>query len=197
MHIHRCFGLMHKAISVISAFLTTTRRQEDNMNWSNDNSLSARNSTLTNIDILWDRLCDLVSRIPDYRSRGPRFDSRLYRIFLRSTGSGAGSIQHREDKWGATWKKRSGSGLENRDSRPCGPVRETAHHPLVAKVAINFADSGGCSIGIIHLQSKRCGNCVCLLSSGIWRRVARIWTNISEEFTTCVFRVVNQSNKEP
>jgi hypothetical protein len=33
--------------------------------------------------------------------------------FLRSSGSGMGSTQPREDKWGATWKKSSGSGLEN------------------------------------------------------------------------------------
>jgi hypothetical protein len=30
--------------------------------------------------------------------------------FLRSSGSGTGSTQPREDKWGATWKKSSGSG---------------------------------------------------------------------------------------
>jgi hypothetical protein len=34
--------------------------------------------------------------------------------FLRSSGSGTGSTQPREDKWGATWKKSSGSGQENR-----------------------------------------------------------------------------------
>jgi hypothetical protein len=27
-----------------------------------------------------DRLCDLVVRVPGYRSRGPRFDSRRYQI---------------------------------------------------------------------------------------------------------------------
>jgi hypothetical protein len=35
--------------------------------------------------------------------------------FLRSSGSGTGSTQPREDKWGATWKKSSSSGLENWD----------------------------------------------------------------------------------
>jgi hypothetical protein len=29
----------------------------------------------------FNRLCSLVERIPGYRSRGPRFDSRLYHIF--------------------------------------------------------------------------------------------------------------------
>jgi hypothetical protein len=35
--------------------------------------------------------------------------------FLRSSGSGTGSTQNREDNWEATWRKSSGSGLENRD----------------------------------------------------------------------------------
>jgi hypothetical protein len=35
--------------------------------------------------------------------------------FLSSSGSGTGYSQPREDKWGATWKKSSGSGLENWD----------------------------------------------------------------------------------
>jgi hypothetical protein len=34
--------------------------------------------------------------------------------FLRSSESGTGSAQPREDNWGATWKKSSGSDLENR-----------------------------------------------------------------------------------
>jgi O-antigen ligase len=35
--------------------------------------------------------------------------------FLRSSGSGTGSTQPRQDNWGATWKESSGSGLENRN----------------------------------------------------------------------------------
>jgi hypothetical protein len=47
--------------------------------------------------IVWfilDRLCGLVVRVPGYRSRGIRFDSDS----LRSSGSGTGSTQPREDK---------------------------------------------------------------------------------------------------
>jgi hypothetical protein len=35
--------------------------------------------------------------------------------FLRSSGSGTGSTQPREDNWDATWKDSSGAGIENRN----------------------------------------------------------------------------------
>jgi hypothetical protein len=44
-----------------------------------------------------DRLCGLVVRVPGYRSRGPGFNSPVLPDFLRSSGSGTGSTQPRED----------------------------------------------------------------------------------------------------
>jgi hypothetical protein len=38
--------------------------------------------------------------------------------FLLAVGLERGPLSHCEDKWGATWKKSSGSGLENWDQRP-------------------------------------------------------------------------------
>jgi hypothetical protein len=44
-----------------------------------------------------DRLCGLVVRVPGYRSRGPGPIPGATRFFLRSSGSGTGSIQPRVD----------------------------------------------------------------------------------------------------
>jgi hypothetical protein len=44
-----------------------------------------------------DRLCGLMVRVPGYRSRGPGSISGATRFFLRSSGSGMGSTQPRED----------------------------------------------------------------------------------------------------
>jgi hypothetical protein len=62
-----------------------------------------------------DRLCGLVVKVPGYRYRGPASIPGAARFFLRSSGSGTGSTQPREDNWGTTWKDSSGSGLENRN----------------------------------------------------------------------------------
>jgi hypothetical protein len=46
--------------------------------------------------ILYDRLCGLVVRVPGYRSRGPGFDSRVLTDFLRTSGFETGSTQPQE-----------------------------------------------------------------------------------------------------
>jgi hypothetical protein len=58
-----------------------------------------------------DRFCGLVVRVPGHTSR-IRFPALP--VFLSSSGSGTGSPQPREYNCGATRKKSSGSGLEDR-----------------------------------------------------------------------------------
>jgi hypothetical protein len=62
-----------------------------------------------------DLLCGLMVIIPGCWSRGPEFDSRGDQILWVAMGLERGSLSPCEDKWGATWKKSSGSGLENWD----------------------------------------------------------------------------------
>jgi hypothetical protein len=49
------------------------------------------------------------------RPRSPGFDSRRCQIFWVVVGLEGGPLSPCEDKWGATWKKSIGSGLENWD----------------------------------------------------------------------------------
>jgi hypothetical protein len=61
--------------------------------------------------------------------------------FLSSSGPGTGSTQPHEDKWGAAWKKSSGSGLENWDRRPWGFRRADHATPLYPqKLTLKFGD---------------------------------------------------------
>jgi hypothetical protein len=62
-----------------------------------------------------DRLCGLVVRLPGCRHRGLGFDSRRCQIFWAAVGLERGPLSCCDDKWGATWKKSSISGLENWD----------------------------------------------------------------------------------
>jgi hypothetical protein len=54
-------------------------------------------------------------RLPGCRPRGPGFDSRRCQIIWVAVGLERRPLSPCEDKWGATWKKSSGSGLENWD----------------------------------------------------------------------------------
>jgi hypothetical protein len=49
-----------------------------------------------------DRICGLVVRVPSYRSKRFRFRFPALLDFFRSSGSGTGSTQPREDNLGVT-----------------------------------------------------------------------------------------------
>jgi hypothetical protein len=60
-------------------------------------------------------VCGLVVRPPGCRHRGPGFDFQLCQILWVAVGLEWGPLSPCEDKWGATWKKSSGYGLQNWD----------------------------------------------------------------------------------
>jgi hypothetical protein len=53
------------------------------------------------ISFVIDCLCGLVVKVPDYRFRGPGSIPVATRFFLRSSVSGTGSTQPRDDNSGA------------------------------------------------------------------------------------------------
>jgi hypothetical protein len=86
-----------------------------------------------------DRVCGLLVRLPCCRPIGPGFDFKRCEIFCIALGLERCPLSPCEDKWGATWKKSSGSGLENLDSRPWGFRRADHATPLYPqKVGTKF-----------------------------------------------------------
>jgi hypothetical protein len=87
---------------------------------------------LSSID-LYDRLSGLVVRIPGYKSRGSAFDCHLYHIFWEAAGLERGPLSlGRITEELLTWRS-SGSGLENGDKWPLGPVALTTRHSFTCK----------------------------------------------------------------
>jgi hypothetical protein len=71
----------------------------------------------------------------------------------KSSGSGTGSTQPREYNWGATWKKNSGSCLENREYGRRDPSRWPRGTLYPQKLAITSPTSGGRSVHIVHSRT--------------------------------------------
>jgi hypothetical protein len=82
------------------------------------------------------------------------FDSLRYQIFFRSSGSGTGPTEPREYNWGATWKKSSFSGLENREYGCRDPARWPRGTLYPQKLALSLSKSGGRSVGIVLSRTQ-------------------------------------------
>jgi hypothetical protein len=70
-----------------------------------------------------DRLCGLVVRVPDYRSRVPEFDSRRYKIFWEVLGLERGPLSVVSTIEELLGRNSSGFGLENREYVRGVPLR--------------------------------------------------------------------------
>jgi hypothetical protein len=70
-----------------------------------------------------DLLCGLMVRVPGYRSRGPRFDSRRYEIFLQVVGLEWVPISLVSTTEELLGRKSSASDLERREYGHADPSR--------------------------------------------------------------------------
>jgi hypothetical protein len=104
-----------------------------------------------------DRLCDLVVRVPGYRSRGPGFDSRRYQIFWQVVGLERGPLSLvRITEELLEWKSRR-FGLENLINGRGNPFRLPRDTLYLQKLALTSPTSGGRSVGIVRLRIKSHG----------------------------------------
>jgi hypothetical protein len=104
---------------------------------------------------LYDRLCGLVVRVPGYRSRGSGFDFRRYQIFLEVVSLERGPLLLvRIIEELLEWEG-SGSYLENRINGLGVPLRRPRDTLNPQKLALTSPTSGGRSVGIVHLGTKK------------------------------------------
>jgi hypothetical protein len=119
-----------------------------------NNSFIVEGQTFTSEYILLAyRLCGLVVRVLGYRSGGPGSIPCTTRT-KKSSGSGTGSTQPLEYNWGGTWKKSSGSCLENREYARRDPSRWPRGTLYTQKLAITSLTRGGRSVGIVRSRTQ-------------------------------------------
>jgi hypothetical protein len=106
----------------------------------------------------WDRLCGLVVRVPGYRSRGPGLlGSWHYQIFWEVMGLERGPLSLvRIIEELLEWKS-SGFGLGTDITGCRDPSRWPYDTLYPKKLALTSSTSGGCSVGIVCLQTKSHG----------------------------------------
>jgi hypothetical protein len=101
-----------------------------------------------------DRFCGLVVRVPGYRCRGPGFNSRRYHIFRVAVGLERGPLNLVSTTQELLGRKRSGSGLENREYGRRDPSRWPRGTLYPQKLALTSLTSGGRSVGIVSSRTQ-------------------------------------------
>jgi hypothetical protein len=112
---------------------------------------------VTGFCLRWDRAetasvawwSEFLATDPESRVRFPALPD-----FLRSSGSGTGSTQPHGYKWGATWKKSSGSCLEIREYGHRDPSRWPRGTLYPHKLALTSPTSGGHSVSIVRSRAQ-------------------------------------------
>jgi hypothetical protein len=93
-----------------------------------------------------DRLCDLVVRVPSYRSRSPGFDSRRNQVFRKVVGLERGPLSLVSTIEELLGRKSSGSGLEIREYGRRDPSRCPRDTLYPLSLALSSPTSGGRSV---------------------------------------------------
>jgi hypothetical protein len=107
-----------------------------------------------------DRLCGLVVRVLGYRSRGPGFDSRRYKIFWEMVGLERGPLRLVSTIEDLLERNSGGSSLGNREYG-CGDLLRWPRYTLyLKKLALSSSTSSSRSVSIVGSWTK--GYDVCL-----------------------------------
>jgi hypothetical protein len=95
-----------------------------------------------------------VVRIPGYRSRAPRFDSRRYQIIWELVGLERRPLSLVSTIEELLGRKSSGSGLENREYGLRDPSRWPRDTLFSYKLALVFPTSFGRTVGIVRSRTQ-------------------------------------------
>jgi hypothetical protein len=95
-----------------------------------------------------------VVRVPGYRSRGPRFDSRGYQILWQVVGLERDPLNPVSTNKELFERKSSGSGLEIREYGRRDPSRWPRGALYPQKLAVASPTSGGRSVGVVRSRTQ-------------------------------------------
>jgi hypothetical protein len=99
-------------------------------------------------------LCGLVVRVPGYRSRSPRFDSRRYRIFWEVVGLERGPLSLLSTTVELLGRNSSGFGLENGEYGRGDSLHWPSGTFYLKKLAPTSPKSGGRSVSIVRFRLR-------------------------------------------